>query len=257
MKKGLIGIVLVVFAVLVWWMFVGGDQEDLADYNPHLEKEEKKETSQTDKLLKNIENANVPRLYGRMVFGESMEALSEWPDNINFLNKTNPNWDKLASNHLMKSSTYDRKVKITKKEGFIALNGEDGLYLERGFVEFKQPDGSDGSFDAIFNGESGEIELVLNENINEDLPVEDMKIDYPDPMDPKNFMASEEEIRELEEADSDEIVGAMVAKANEDFDPYEYEEQAQIQARSVEEQDTDENHKRYVESLKRKISSED
>ncbi len=256
MKKGLIGITLIAITAFVWWMFVGGDQEDLADYDPHLEKVESKKTSNTDKLLENIENANVPRLYGRMVIGEAMKPLSEWPEQINFINQIDPNWDKKTAAHLMESSTYDRQVKITKMGGFIALNGNEGLYLERALVEFIQPDGSDGSFEAVINSQNGEIELVLNENINEELAVEDMKIDYPDPMDPQNFMATEEEIRQLEEADSEEIIVAMVEEANEDFDPYEYAEQAEVQAKSVADQDTDENHEIYVENLKRKIAQE-
>ena len=59
MKKGLLGITLIAFAAIVWWMFLGGDNIDLADYDPHLEKGEKSSSSnsQTDQLLKNIKNA--------------------------------------------------------------------------------------------------------------------------------------------------------------------------------------------------------
>jgi len=145
-------------------------------------------------------------------------------------------------------------VKITKKGGFVALNGDSGLYFERAIVEFKQPDGSDGSFEAVINSQNGEIELVLNKNIDESLAVEDPKVEYPDPYDPKNFMASAEEIRELEEVDSDELVEAMVSEANEDFD--EYEENIAEQAEEIASQDTDENHQIFVEQIERDIATE-
>ncbi|TDJ07235.1 MAG: hypothetical protein E2O68_03900 [Deltaproteobacteria bacterium] len=256
MKKGLIGTALITMTALVWWMFVNGDQEDLADYDIQLEKAETKKIAKTEKFLKNLENPNVPRLYGRLVIGKGMTPLSKWPEQINYINKIDPNWDKKTAAHLNEASTYDRKVKITKMGGFIALNADEGLYLERALVEFIQPDGSEGSFEAVINSQTGEIELVLNKNINESLAVEDPKIDYPDPYDPKNFMASAEELRDIEEADSDELVEAMVSEANEEFDAYEYEEEIAVMDQEIIAMDTDENHQEFVENLERDISSE-
>jgi len=260
MKKALVGISLILFVAGIWWFFVGDDEVDLSDF--HVESDQQGEVrkhlnlSQREDALKNIDKSNAAKLNGRIVLGEFMKPLDSWPEKINFINKVDPNWDKKTTAHLNEASTYDRQVKIIKKGGFVALNGDSGLYLERALVEFKQPDGSDGSFEAVINSQNGEIELVLNKNINESLAVEEPKVNYPDPYDPKNFLASSEEIRQLEEADSDEIVEAMVQEANDDFDEYAYEDQIAEQAEEVAAQDTDENHKQFVDQLKRDIAQE-
>ncbi|RLA63689.1 MAG: hypothetical protein DRQ89_05855 [Epsilonproteobacteria bacterium] len=254
MKKILTGILLVILMAGIWRYFI---KEEVVETN--LEMEKKKEDIRASKgevLFKGIVNSNIPKLNGRVVIGEGMKLLDKWPEKINYINKVDPNWDKKTMAHLNESSTYDRQVKITKKEGFVALNEGAGLYLERALVEFKQPDGSDGSFEAIINSQNGEIELVLNKNINESLIVEDKKVKYPDPDDAENFMASAEEIRELESADSDEIVEVMVSESNGDFDEYEYEEGIVDQAEEIAAKDTDEKHEMFVDKLKRDIARE-
>ncbi len=93
------------------WLYLSGDESELTDLEVDDEKVEGKKDvniSKTEKGLKEIENSNAPKLNGRVVIGEAMKPLDEWPEKINYINKVDPNWDQKTTAHLNEASTYDR-----------------------------------------------------------------------------------------------------------------------------------------------------
>jgi len=261
MKKliAIFGAILIfsVFLGLVLWM--GEDQKliELADkVKKSKEISPEKVSKNLDQLAK-IKEKKFPKYEDRIVLNENLLPLNKLPGKMEILNKADPNWDKKTLSYLNESSDYDRKINITKKGSLIALNNENGIYLEQAVISFTQRDGTRGSFEALINSENGTIEMVISKNINEDIEEQDIRVKDPDSkVNPFANSATPEEVKEFNEGNTETILENLNNEKLAEFDAQQYEDEIKEQERIIKEQNSDKNYKKYVQELKRQISSE-
>lgn len=246
-----------VFVGLVIWM---GEDKKL---NELAEKVQSSKGKAPDKISKNLEKltnikeGGFPKYENRMVLNDNFLPLNKFPEKIELLNKADPDWDKKTVGYLNESSDYDRKINITKKGGLIALNKGNGIYLEQAVITFTQRDGTRGSFEALINSENGEIEMVLSKNINEDIEEPSLRPKNPESQsNPFSNIATSEEVKELNEGNTENIIENLNQDKLANFDAQQYEEEIKEQEKILKEKNSNANYKKYVEELKRQISSD-
>lgn len=249
-------LIIAIFLGLILWT---GQDQKLTNLAEQIKKSQNKGPAEISKNLERLavlKKDDHLKYEGRVVLGETLLPLKELPKKIEFINKADPEWDKKTLNYLNESSDYDRKISITKKDGLISLNKENGLYLEQAVISFTQRDGSRGSFEALINSENGSIEMVISKNINESLEEPTIQRKNPDSSNPFANNATEEERKELNEGNTENILENLNQEKLAQFDAQQYDDEIKEQERKLKEQNSDANFKKYVQEIKRQISSE-
>lgn len=250
-----------VFLGLIFWMGEDHKLNELAAQVKKLKEKSPEKVAQNLQQLRTalgtIKEGEFPKYEGRLVIGENLKPQKKIPGKIEFINKADPEWDKKTISYLNESSDYDRKINITKKQGIIGYDNEHGVYLEQAVITFNQRDGTKGSFEAFINSETGAIEIVISKNINEEIEEPNIQAKNPDSkFNPFANNATPEEVKELNEGNTENIIENLNQDKLANFDAQQYEEEIKQQEKIIKKQNSDANYKKYVEELKRQISSE-
>ncbi len=236
-----------------------GEDQKISEIAYEFDKIKKLPDSQVSKNLSGlltVKKGEFPKYDGRLVIGETLKPLNKIPDKIEILNKVDPNWDKKTVGYLNASSDYDRKITITKKGSLIGLNKNYGIYLEQASISFLQRDGSKGSFEALINSENGSIEIVISKNINESIQEPELIVKSPESQtNPFANASTPEEIKELNEGNTTSLLEILNQENLANFDPNQYEEELVEQERKNNLKNSEMSFKKYVDEIKRQIST--
>jgi hypothetical protein len=251
-------LIIAIFLGLVLWT---GQDQKLTNLAEKIKKSQEKSPEKMSKNLEKLatlKKGEFLKYEGRLVLGDMLKPTNNIPKKIEFINKADPEWEKKTLGYLNESSDYDRKISITKKDGLISLNKEYGLYLEQAVISFTQRDGSRGSFEALINSENGSIEIVISKNINESLEEPTIQRKNPDSsFNPFANNATEEERKEFNEGNTENILENLNQEKLANFDAQQYEDELIEQEKKLKEQSSNANFQKYVQEIKRQITTEE
>lgn len=111
-------------------------------------------------------HAPVKRM-NRQLIGEVYPEHQEETTPLKMKNQIDPNWESNLTKELLRFHQDDTKVFLKKDASLIKLQKNEGVYLEQVAITYLLPNGSQNSFNALVDSQSGKIVETWGSTIHE------------------------------------------------------------------------------------------
>ena len=103
----------------------------------------------------------------RVLIGEDFEKYRDESIDLSMQNSVNPNWKELLGKDLLRFQKEDTKIIIKDELSLIKVKDSQGLYLEQVIITYLLKDGTQNSFHALVNSETGFVIDTWDRTIHE------------------------------------------------------------------------------------------
>ena len=108
-----------------------------------------------------------PRRWGRLLVGSEASQFFDSQKKLNLINHFNPQWDRLVGENLLRHRSLESQVSFKQVGSYIQVNGDRGRLVEK--IVVTSLGGHKSHFNALVDSQTGEILVVFNRTIYENL----------------------------------------------------------------------------------------